>query len=732
MNTITETYPISGMHCAACKALIEDRTGKLTGVSKSSVNYATEQLTISYDTDTVSAEKLAQAVSDAGPYKLILGKRMEDEKHEAYIQLKKRVMVLGIGVVPFLITMISMLLGANTHMILSPVAQFVIATPLLFWAGRDIFVSAYKAAVAKTSNMDTLISLGTGTAWVYSTIVTFLPHTFTGIEGGDEVYFEAAVFIIFFIMLGRLLEMRAKANAASALRALFTLQAREARVVKGEKIVTIPLEQIRPGDMVKVKPGEKIPIDGEIVSGETTIDESMITGESIPVQKYPKDMIIGATMNMTGTITYRVTKIGADTMLSQIIRMVQDAQSTKAPIQKLADKVTSVFVPSVIAISIISSTIWFLSGASIATSIYIGITILIIACPCALGLATPTAVMVGTTNAAKKGIIIRNPAGLEHARAIQTIVFDKTGTITQGTPAVQTFNVPQDHKSAVFALEQESHHPLAGAVEKYLADQEKIEAPSVQSFKDVSGQGVTGAIHGKQYGIGNEALMKTMNIKLTEQHTVQAADLQKKGQTVSYVGVDNTLVGVIGISDTIKPEAKHVIAELQKQGVETIILTGDTTETARAVADMVGIADIRAHVLPGQKAATIAEIQKKNGRTIVAMIGDGINDAPAMAQADIAIAMGTGTDVAMQTGDIVLVKGNLKRALDALEISKATYATIKQNLVLAFGYNTLSIPIAAGVLYPFFGILLSPAIASAAMAMSSVSVVLNSLRLARK
>lgn len=741
-----ETYPIIGMHCASCKTLLEETVGELDGVSSVKVNFATEKMTVAYNASKVSLSHIQKAVASAGSYKLIdtsEGPRLVDPAHqhgsveasmraEAYTKLKNKVTLIGIATIPFWVMMFWMIVGSPflgwDMMPFNHTIQFIIATPVLFIGGKDIFASAWNALKVRSANMDTLIALGTFTAWAYSTIVTFAPQTFQGVEGGSEVYFEASVFIIFFIMLGRLLEARAKGQAAQAISALLKLQAKEARVIRDGKEVMVPLDQVKKGDHVKVKPGEKIPIDGEITSGQSAIDESMITGESIPVDKMPGDAVIGSTINTSGTFMYTVTKVGDETMLSQIIKMVEDAQATEAPIQKLADRVAGVFVPVVIMIAIFAFIVWLLVG-TLPLAVYIAITVLIIACPCALGLATPTAVMVGTGKAARKGILIKDAEALEHAYKIDTIVFDKTGTLTEGKPKVVSDTVPKEYSELVYLLENESHHPLADAVVNHYAQKHGNTKKKVRDFKDISGKGISGTISGKHVVIGNDAMAQSMKIPV-DPLADSVQKLRKNGQTISYVIVDNEIVGLLGIADVVKPDAKKAVRALHDMGIQTVMITGDNAVTAQAIAQQLGIDDIVADVLPGDKAKKIRELQNSAyGRKIVAMVGDGINDAPALAQADIGIAMGTGTDVAIHTGDIVLVKGTLDKVVESIHISRKTLSIIKQNLFWAFGYNTIGIPIAAGVLYPVAGLLLSPIVASIAMALSSVSVVGNSLRL---
>ncbi len=747
-----QTYPIVGMHCAACKKLLEGVVSDLPGVSHVVVNFATEKMTVEYDERKTSTDDIAKAVASAGTYKLIQTQgdttvladprhqqmnehdQHMDMKGQRYEALKKTVSVLGVAVIPFAIMMISM--GITTPLLGWPAFMFpawiqlLIATPVLFIGGSDILKSAYHSARAKSSNMDTLIAIGTLTAWGYSTLMTLAPDMLPQTYAHGEVYFEATVFIIFFIMLGRLLEARAKGQAAAAISSLLKLQAKDARVIRGGKEIMIPVSEVQVGDEIKVKPGEKIPVDGIIISGQSALDESMLTGESVPVDKKKGDRVIGATVNTNGVIVLKAEKIGSDTMLAQIVQLVEDAQATEAPIQKLADQVSGVFVPTVLVIAAVAFGVWLLLG-EFAIALYVVITILIIACPCALGLATPTAVMVATGNAARRGILVKDAQALELAHRLNTIVFDKTGTLTRGTPTVTTSAVPKQYEEYVYALERESHHPLAQAVVNHYESKHNKTDYTVSGFQDISGKGIRAHVNKKKVAVGNDALVTHLKATVEDavQHAVQTE--REKAHTVSYVIVDTKVVGYIAIADVIKDDAKEAVRQLKELGIHTVMMTGDNKQTAKVIAHEVGIDEVYAQVLPGDKAKRITSLQtdSRGARRIVAMVGDGINDAPALAQADIGIAMGTGTDVAINTGDIVLVKGTLEKVVESIRISQVTLRIIKQNLFWAFGYNTVGIPVAAGVLYVPFGILLSPIIASIAMALSSVSVVTNSLRL---
>lgn len=719
------------MHCASCKALIEEVVSHLDGIESVKVNYGTEKMTVSFDESKVDINLLKKTVASAGSYQLVendtgttvLASPHEVEKRKAteLHHLQKTVLLIGLGALPFL--------GMMMGVMISPLVQFVIATPILFIGGKDIFKSAISAAKIRATNMDTLISIGTFSAWIYSAALTFIPQFFPGIDHND-VYFEAAVFIIFFIMIGRLLEMRSKGQAAAAIKELMQLQAKDAVVIRDGKELRIAIEDVRVGDIIVIKPGGKLPVDGVIVDGASALDESMVTGESIPVEKSVGDEVIGATINTSGAFKYKATKVGKDTLLSQIIKMVETAQGTEAPIQRLADRVSSVFVPIVILIASSTLVIWLFIAPEIA--LHAAITVLIIACPCALGLATPTAVMVGTARAARAGILIKDATSLEIAHKIDTIVFDKTGTITKGTPEVRLMDIPKEHIPLLYCIEKESHHPLADAVVKHIDALQIVDRTSsnISSFQDISGMGVKAIIDSKEVFVGTEKLMKQENIRLSQTLSTQIQGLRENAQTVSIMAVAGKAVGIVGIADTIKDDAVQAVAALRERGIKTIMLTGDNKETADVIGREVGVDEIIAEVLPGEKADVIVKLQGAlDARHIIAMVGDGINDAPALATADVGIAMGTGTDVAIATGDIVLVAGSLEKVVQSIDISKQTLGVIKQNLFFAFGYNIIGVPIAAGLLYPFTGMLLSPIIASIAMAMSSISVVSNSLRL---
>ena len=752
-----ETYSIVGMHCASCKSLIEGELKGNEAVKKANVNFSTEMLNIEYDEGQLDFEKLAKIVASVGNYKLVKDEaQKDDEKLKEYKILRRKLLVTGIAVVPFAVMMVVMILQAlgvleimhaplgmlevgGIEINIFFVVQFVLASIILFYGGGGFFTGALSALKSKTANMDTLVALGTTTAWAFSTVVTFAPWVFADVQ--QDVFFEAAAFIVFFILMGRFFEAKAKSQANDGIKKLFELQAKEATVFKNGKKLKLMLDDLAPGDIVIVRPGEKIALDGIIVEGNASIDESAVTGESIPVEKSVGDNVIGATVNKTGSFQFKVEKIGEETLLSQIIRMVEEAQGTQAPIQKLADQISGIFVPIVIGIAIVGFVFWYffatgvgisLPGGTLSTAIYIATAVLIIACPCALGLATPTAVMVGTGKAAASGILIKNAESLEHAHKIDALVFDKTGTLTEGKPVVDEIicdsGEEEKYLMLAAALEHLSEHPLSEAITAQAEERDlDYGALKVEDFRLHEGMGVSGVYKGERVVIGNEKLMRKEGVEAHELLQKKAENLHSQGKTVVSMAVGGREVALFALLDKPKKEAAAAIKALHKKGIQVIMLTGDHKDTAGYIADDLGIDRVIAEVLPTEKAEQIQKLKKEG--LFVAMVGDGINDAPALAEAQIGIAMGTGTDIAKEAGDIVLVHGTIDKVVDAIEISNKTLAIIKQNLMWAFGYNVIAIPVAAGVLYPLFGILLSPIIASAAMAFSSVSVVLNSLRL---
>ena len=615
---------------------------------------------------------------------------------------------------------------------------FVLATPVVLWGGWPFFERFWTSIKNRSANMFTLIGLGVGVSYSYSVIATLFPQifpaSFRGHGGAPNVYFEPAAAITVLVLLGQVLELKARGRTNAAIRALLDLSPKMARLVSaegGER--DVPLDQVQVGDRLRVRPGEKVPVDGIVLEGSSSVDESMITGESIPLEKRTGDKLIGATVNGTGSFIMRAERVGSETLLAQIVRMVGEAQRSRAPIQRLADRVAAYFVPTVIAVAVIAFIAWSIWGPDprFAYALVNAVAVLIIACPCALGLATPIAIMVATGRGAHAGVLIRKAESLERLSKVDTIVVDKTGTLTQGKPELISV-VPLGHLSEsdlvrlVGTLERGSEHPLASAIVR-AAEGNGLKLAAADGFQSLTGAGVTGRIEGREVAAGNERLISDLKVVVPPAAAAQATELHHQGQTVIFVVIDGKLAGLFGITDPIKPGTPEALRMLREDGVHVMMLTGDHPETARAVAEKLGISEYAAQVLPERKFAVVKELQQKG--KIVAMAGDGINDAPALAQADVGIAMGTGTDVAIESGGITLVKGDLRGIVRARRLSEATLRNIKQNLFFAFIYNSLGVPIAAGVLYPFFGILLSPIIAAAAMSFSSVSVITNSLRL---
>lgn len=741
------TLKLKGMSCASCANHIETAIQQVPGVNRVQVNFATEQASVEYDNRDTNLEAIQQAVADAGyearESELTTGEADEQEQKERKAQqralLTKVIVSSVIGIVLILGTL-PIMLGINIPgwpmFLHHPWLQLVLATPVLFWCGQSFYVGAWKAFTHRSANMNTLVALGTGAAYLYSIFVTLFPYVLTAQGLAPDVYYEAAVVIIALLLLGRYFENRARGQTSDAIRQLMGLQANTARVVRQGEELDLPLQEVVVGDIIIVRPGEKIPVDGEVVEGSSTVDESMVTGEPVPVKKAPGEEVIGATINKTGSFRFKASRIGKDTVLAQIVQLVKDAQGSKAPIQKLADQVTGWFVPVVIAIAILTFVLWFIFMGNTTLALLTTVGVLIIACPCALGLATPTSIMVGTGKGAENGILIKDAESLERAHRIQTIVVDKTGTLTQGKPTVTdylTVRGTADRNEIKLlqmaaAVERNSEHPLAEAVVQYAASQgvDKKSLPAVQDFDAVTGNGVQGRVNGRLVQIGTDRWMQSLGIQ-TESLQSRRQAWEAAAKTTAWIAVDGKAEGLIGISDALKESSTRAVGALQKMGLEVVMLTGDNQQTAEAIAQEVGIRRIFAEVRPDQKAAQIKQLQSEGKQ--VAMVGDGINDAPALAQADVGISIGTGTDVAIAASDITLISGDLQGIVTAIQLSKATIANIRQNLFFAFIYNVAGIPIAAGILYPFFGWLLSPIIAGAAMAFSSVSVVSNALRL---
>jgi len=736
------SLPIEGMTCASCVARVERSLARVPGVSKANVNLATETARVTFDPEQVDLQTLSQAVEKAGyhvgksatqPAVTLPGPHEKDPQalardHEIR-DLKMRSLVslvIGLG----LMALMYLPLHLDSRLV-EPVL-LILATFVQVWAGGRFYRAAWAAARHGATTMDTLVAVGTSVAFGYSAFLTLWPSLAASVGFQHHLYYETAVIIISLILMGRWLEARAKGRTSAAIKALMGLQARTARVIRRGVEQDIPVEAVQPGDKVRVRPGEKVPVDGRILEGSSTLDESMLTGESLPVDKAPGDMVIGATINKTGSFVFEATKVGRDTALAQIVRLVEEAQGSKAPIQRLADTVSSYFVPAVLVLAALTFAGWLLFGPEprLTMAIEAAVAVVIIACPCALGLATPVAIMVGTGKAAELGILVRGGEVLEEVRRIDTVVLDKTGTLTRGKPAVTSITTLDgiDEEKLLrltAAVENSSEHPLGQAIVARFKEAE-IKLPQVVDFHSVTGQGAEATVDGRRVAIGNQLLMAALGVGLSQLEEAASA-AAASGATPLYVAIEGRAVGLIAVADTLKPESPQAVAELKALGLQVWMLTGDNLPTAQAVAGGAGITDVLAEVLPDQKVAKIKDLQAQ-GRQ-VAMVGDGVNDAPALAQADLGIAIGTGTDVALAASDITLIGGDLRTIVTAIALSRKTVGVIKQGLFWAFGYNILLIPLAMGALYPFLHVLLNPVLAAAAMAMSSVSVVTNALRL---
>ena len=722
------TPGLIGMTCVNCAQTIEKTLRDVDGVISASVNFAAEKAIVRYNPEVVTLAALKKAVSDAGYQALFTSELAQDTEREAREHELRRLKLLlifsfSLAIPTFILSMVTPLGDRANNLVL-----LALATPVQFFVGWQFYVGTYKAFRNRRSNMDTLIALGTSAAYIYSLLVIISTETF-----GKHVYFDTAALIISIILLGRYLEARAKGRTSEAIRKLIGLQAKTARILVAGREVEVPVEEVAVGDIVVVRPGEKMPVDGIVTEGTSAVDESMLTGEPMPVDKKEGDSVVGATINKNGFLKFQATKVGKDTVLAQIIRLVERTQGSKAPIQRLADSVAGVFVPVVIGIAVLTFLVWyFIGGESFTFALTAFISVLVIACPCALGLATPTAIMVGTGKGAQNGILIKSAEALELAHRAKVIVFDKTGTLTTGKPVVtDTVAVNGFAQSEVLRLaavaEKGSEHPLGEAI----VDASKSgsqELPDPEAFESLAGRGVVARVEGKEILLGNRALMAENSVE-SRSFEDKIQELESYGKTVMLMSVDRKLVGLIAVADTLKEDAAEAIRNLHQMGIETIMITGDNRRTAHAIARRVGIEKVLAEVLPEDKAEELRRLQA-NGQ-VVAMVGDGINDAPALAQSDVGIALGSGTDIAMETGTVVLVRGDLAGVVEALKLSRYTIRKIRENLFWAFFYNVAGIPIAAGVLYPVFGLLLDPVIAAAAMGFSSVSVVTNSLLMSR-
>ena len=751
-GTETATLNIEGMTCASCSNFVEKALSRTPGVKSATVNLASEKATIEYLPGQINRAGLKAAVEQAGygvhepnpavsANVLASDEELDARKAAAYESLKRRFQVaVGLAIVVMGLSML-MLWPSMMSRVSMPVLNYVLLAltlPVLLYSGREFYVSAWNGFRHRTASMDTLIAVGTGAAFLYSLAATLIPGWFRQHGIMPEVYYDTTATIIALILLGKVLESRAKSKTSAAIKALMGLQAKTARVVRGGQEIDVPIEQVLVGDEVLVRPGEKVATDGTILTGSSAVDESMLTGESLPVEKKEGDNVFGATLNKTGSFRFRVSKVGAETMLAQIVKLVEEAQGSRAPIQQLADKVSAVFVPVVIMIAIATFVLWFdlaPEASRVPLALVNFVAVLIIACPCALGLATPTAIMVGTGKGAEHGVLIRNAEALEKAEKVTTVLLDKTGTITRGEPAVTDF-MPTNGDTAAHllpllaAVERQSEHPLAEAVVRYADAQAAVAggAPlTATAFQAYEGRGAGATVDGQVILLGNRRLLSENNVVLSTETEQAAAQLLSQAKTVLYAAIGGRVAALIGVADTVRESSLAAIQDLQAAGIEVVMMTGDNQQTAAKVAEQVGIKRFFAEVLPADKASKVKELQAE-GR-VVAMVGDGINDAPALAQADIGLAMGGGTDVAMEAAGITLMRSDLQGVVTAIDLSRQTMRTIKQNLFFAFIYNTLGIPIAAGLLYPFTGWTLSPMIAAAAMALSSVSVLTNSLRL---
>jgi Cu+-exporting ATPase len=730
------TIPVSGMTCAACQSFVQRTLEQQSGVDKASVNLLMNSATVWYNPESTSAEALVDAVrqtgygselpSAAGSLLDEQNRQTADEVRE-YGQLRLRAVVsLALGAVAALLSMMPD--ATSVRWLLLFLSVFT-----MLWAGRHFYVKAWAALQHKTSDMNTLISLGTGAAFLYSAAATIVPSFFEKHGIAPDVYYEAIILIIGLILTGNALESRARVRTTDALRKLVKLQPDTATVERDGNEVEVPVAQIRSGETVLVRPGGRVPVDGAVVFGSSSVDESMLTGESLPIEKAVGDKVIGGTLNAAGFLRIEATKLGAASTLGQIVRLLRDAQASRAPVQQLADRISAIFVPTVVAIAIVTFVIWYFMGGQngFVHAVAAAITVLIIACPCAMGLAVPTAVMAATGRGAQKGILIKGGQPLQQLHSIDTVVLDKTGTVTEGKPQVIEFQVLEGEKAHVLQLaasvEHSSEHPLAQAVLEF-AKKEQVPLQPLSHFEAVAGKGARGTLNGTEVVVGNVALMAESGVESASANQI-ASGLSDLGQTAVFVGINGRLSAIFGIADAVKATSREAVAGLKRLGLTVVLLTGDHERTARAVAKQTGVDRVVAGVLPAGKVEEVKRLQ--NEGHIVAMVGDGVNDAPALAQADVGLTMATGSDVAMEAGDVTLMNSDLRSVVDALRLARITMRVMKQNLFWAFAYNVVGIPIAAGILFPFFGIQLSPILASAAMALSSVSVVTNSLRLSR-
>ncbi len=743
-RTSKVTLNIASMSCASCVGRVDKALADVPGVLSVSVNLAAETATVEYLEGAVSSGDLKAASAAIGyPAEIAEAQASQSRvarKAEEADGLRRSVLLAAILTLPvFILEMGSHLIPAFHHLVMTTIGlqaswiiQFVLATLVLFGPGRHFYTKGFHALFKGAPDMNSLVAVGTGAAWGYSVVATFLPGLLP--EGVRAVYFEAAAVIVVLILIGRWLEARAKGRTGAAIQALLGLQVRAARVVRGGDTVEVDVDALAVGDVILVRPGERIPVDGEVTEGSSNVDESMITGEPVPVQKAAGAAVTGGTVNGTGSLTFKAARVGSDTTLAQIIRMVEEAQGAKLPIQGLVDRVTLWFVPAVMVLSALTVVVWLLVGPdpALTFALVAGVSVLIIACPCAMGLATPTSIMVGTGRAAEMGVLFRKGDALQALSEVDVIALDKTGTVTEGQPSltdlVTTDGLDRDKVlSLIAAVEAQSEHPIAEAIVRG-ARAEGIAVPNATGFRSITGYGVAATVEGQEVMVGADRYMSREGIEIAALVETEA-ELAGRGRTALYAAIDGKLAAVIAVADPVKPASQEAIAALHARGFKVAMITGDKRETAEAIARETGIDHVIAGVLPDGKVAALDDLRA--GDRKIAFVGDGINDAPALAHADVGIAIGTGTDVAIESADVVLMSGDLRGVVNAVEVSRRTMSNIRQNLVWAFGYNVALIPVAAGVLYPAFGLLLSPVFAAGAMALSSVSVLTNALRLRR-
>ncbi|HET9211310.1 MAG TPA: heavy metal translocating P-type ATPase [Thermoanaerobaculia bacterium] len=765
--------PVQGMTCAACQASVQKALQRQPGVLDASVNLMMKNAAVTYDPAVTRPEALVEAIRDTGyeaemprPEQTAFEEQEARDRanEEEFRALRRKALTSGaVGVLAMIVSMPLMGSGVHHGPVADPFMRWAMesltpalraALPWLYrippailsytllaltlgvmaWAGRHFYVRAWSGFRHHSADMNTLVAVGTGAAFLYSALATLVPGFFLSRGVAPDVYYEAVVIIIALILTGNAFEARAKSRTSAALRALVALQPKTARVLRGDQEVDIPVEQVKSGDTVTVRPGERVPVDGEVLSGASAVDESMLTGESMPVEKKAGDRVIGGTINRTGAFRYRATTLGADSVLAQIVKLMRDAQGSRAPIQRLADRISGIFVPVVISLAIATFVVWYVADGSVVRAFAAAVAVLIIACPCAMGLAVPTAVMVATGKGAELGILIKGGEALQRAGDVTTVVLDKTGTLTEGRPTVTDVITepgspwtPDSLLRIVAALESSSEHPLADAIVRH-ARERNLALATPEEFQSVTGRGAVGVVEGSFLAAGNEKLMADYAVDPAPL-AAEAERLTGEGKTTVYVAVDGRLAGLLAVADPLKATSREAVARLRKMGLEVVLLTGDNRRTAEAIAREAGIGRVVAEVLPEGKVAEVKRLQEEG--KVVAMVGDGVNDAPALAQADLGLAIGTGTDIAVEASDVTLMRGDPRGIAAAVALSRRTMRTMRQNLFWAFIYNVIGIPIAAGVLYPAFGLLLSPILASAAMAFSSVSVVTNSLRLRR-